>query len=535
MTTTPIQTMFDAGIVMAANATTIPTMCDAGIFITTNVYDLLMPLASLFLGAVVFVYLCLALFLMLVNTDHTVLSLLKMNGGRSRPPVAPFGMFECIHNMTSDQQPWFPLRARKALNVDTFVLPLPRRPVMTGDYALAREILTDPLSIKPRVYQEFEPLGVGNIFTRNGTFWHVRRKGAAPAFSLKHVKRMNQVALERTEKWIRDVLIPCTKEGKSFDVSKEMISITLEAICWTAFEYEISEDEKVDFINNLELLLKEFLTKSINNPMRKYLGSWIPDRRKALEAARANMIFTKKIIAQYRSNPNPLKGTIIDYLANNPCYSDEELAADVLLFLTAGHDTTAYTIAFTLLQLAKHPHEQKKVRDELLAMEAAAKIKTDSRSSSYSPLPADQWRRSAALQMAIKESMRLYPVSASGSSRVCGRDFVTKEGWTIPKGTSVVSHIMMTHRNQTVFGKNADEYVPSRWENPTQAQKDSFLLFSAGKQNCVGQSLAQAQLHCIVPRILKEVELELDDPGTITWFLTLKPIGAMLKPKKATN
>ena len=182
--------------------------------------------------------------------------------------------------------------------------------------------------------------------------------------------------------------------------------------------------------------------------------------------------------------------------------------------------TTAYTVAFTMLELARNQEEQKKVRDEITAMGSCG---------------VDQWRKSNALSMAIKESMRLYPVSASGSSRVCGRDFVTKEGWIIPKGTSVVSHIMMTHRNKNVFGKNADEYVPSRWENPTQAQKDSFMLFSAGKQNCVGQSLAQAELHCIVPRILSECELYVEEEGSITWFLTLKPIGARLKAKRVKH
>lgn len=152
---------------------------------------------------------------------------------------------------------------------------------------------------------------------------------------------MNQVALETTEKWIRDVLIPCTKEGRSFDLSKEMISITLEAICKTAFEYDISDSEKSAFVNNLELQLKEFLTKSVNNPFRKYLGSWIPARHRALEAARANTNFAKKIIANYRAQTNPLKGTIIDCLASNPCYAnDDELAADVILFLTAGHDVS---------------------------------------------------------------------------------------------------------------------------------------------------------------------------------------------------
>jgi cytochrome P450 len=152
---------------------------------------------------------------------------------------------------------------------------------------------------------------------------------------------MNQVALEKTEKWIRDVLIPCTEEGRSFDVSKEMISITLEAICSTAFEYDISESEKAAFVSNLELQLKEFLTKSINNPFRKYLGNLIPARRRALDASKANVAFVMKIIGKYRATPNPIKGTIIDCLASNPCYAnDDELAADVLLFLTAGHDVS---------------------------------------------------------------------------------------------------------------------------------------------------------------------------------------------------
>ena len=172
-------------------------------------------------------------------------------------------------------------------------------------------------------------------------------------------------------------------------------------------------------------------------------------------------------------------------------------------------------MAFTLLQLSRNPEEQNKVRNDIANMTTAV-----------------EWRKSDVLQRSIKESMRLYPVSSSGSSRVCGRDFITKEGWMIPKGTTVVSHIMMTHRNKNVYGDDADAYIPSRWINPTQAQKDSFLIYSAGKQNCVGQALANAELQCIIPKILSEVELEVVDEGRITWFLTLKPIGATLRAKR---
>ena len=377
---------------------------------------------------------------------------------------------------------------------------------------------------------------------------------------------MNSVALEQTEKWIKEKLIPLSESGQSFDVGKEMISITLDALCKTAFEYDISDKEKLFFVSNCELVFREFLTKSFNNPFRKYIGSWIPDRKRALQAASDNTILAKRIIEQYRKNPNPLEGTIIDHLCKNPCYAnDDELAADVLLYLIAGHDvslpcicsttkrirnvvlfssqltnkstnshtffcvfstlvlttktyiiqTTAYTLAFTLLQLSRNPEEQNKVRNDIANMTTAV-----------------EWRKSDVLQRSIKESMRLYPVSSSGSSRVCGRDFITKEGWMIPKGTTVVSHIMMTHRNKNVYGDDADAYIPSRWINPTQAQKDSFLIYSAGKQNCVGQALANAELQCIIPKILSEVELEVVDEGRITWFLTLKPIGATLRAKR---
>ena len=104
-----------------------------------------------------------------MSTSMTVLKTSK----DKRPPVAPFGMFECIRYMTSEEQPWFALKAKEKLNgnPDTFILPLPRRPMITGDATLAREILMDPLSIKPKTYQEFEPFGVGSIFTRNGKYW----------------------------------------------------------------------------------------------------------------------------------------------------------------------------------------------------------------------------------------------------------------------------------------------------------------------------------------------------------------------------
>jgi cytochrome P450 len=162
--------------------------------------------------------------------------------------------------------------------------------------------------------------------------------------------------------------------------------------------------------------------------------------------------------------------------------------------------------------LARNPQEQEKIRADL------------------AKLAPDDWSSSKVAQMAIKESMRLYPVSAGGSLRQVGRDVETSDGCVIPQNSNVVAAMILLHRNPAVF-EDADKFVPSRWENPSQEMKDAFLIFSAGKQNCIGQALANAELQCIIPMILSHAELEVENEGTLDCFLTLKPRGALLKAK----
>ena len=43
---------------------------------------------------------------------------------------------------------------------------------------------------------------------------------------------------------------------------------------------------------------------------------------------------------------------------------DEQLRAQVFMFLFGGHDTTSVSMAWTLYALAKYPEMQKKIREE---------------------------------------------------------------------------------------------------------------------------------------------------------------------------
>ncbi len=438
------------------------------------------------------------------------------------PPRVKLGLVGCIKMMTSNQKPWKLLKLAKELDSFLFQLnlsPLFRVPmIVVGEPKLARQVLTDPLSIKPPEIYGSLAQGLNNgtqsMFTSNGDFWHSRRRGMAPAFSAKHIKRMNAVAEKKVDEWIKTRLLKFIENDQAFDVSKEMIRVVFDAIIETGFEYQISVVEREEFLYELDLALKEFTNKSIANPLRRMFGRFLAERRRAHLSSKRVRMFGMKLMNSYRQLKNPMNDTIIDKIMSNPAYkNDTERAADITSLLVASFETTANTISWILKELAKNTKEQEDLRESL---------------NSLSP---EEWRQSDVLRKVVKECMRLHPVAAGGPKRIIGRDFVTDSGMVLQKGSVVDTPFILILRNSNVF-KDANSFLPSRWDDPTKAMDEAFFPFALGRQNCIGQSLANAEIYSLIPRICSEFELELVDEGYVDFFLTLKSLNTMIKAKK---
>jgi cytochrome P450 len=436
------------------------------------------------------------------------------------PPMVELGMFETVFKLGSSESPWFTLKKARELKSYTLRLNLHRLTgcpmfIIVGDPKLAREIYLDPLTTKPVMYKAFDGVTLKpSIATQNGKPWHSRRKGMAPAFSSKQVKRMNNVASDKAVEWIETRLKKFIENDEAFDVGKEMIGITLSTISEAAFEYDMTDHEKEMFVEELDLCLKEFCGKSTLNPFRRLFGLFIKERRRANIAAARIQSLSLSIMNAYKNLENPMKGTVVDRIMNNDIYkNDAERAADITILLIAGHDTTSFTIAWILKELAKHPLEQQKLRDSLNSIDRK------------------DWGQSETLQNVIKEGMRLFPVGAGGKPRKLGRDIETENGFIIKKGSIASISGILLNRNTDVF-EYADSFIPSRWDKPTKAMNDSVMDFALGKQSCIGKSLANAEIHTLIPLICSKFELELEDEGRMDFSLTLKPIKTLIKAKK---
>lgn len=393
--------------------------------------------------------------------------------------------------------------------------------VATNDIRIIRTVLKENSVRRTKSYNAFRFVNGGgeNIFSSDGAFWKHSRKAIAPAFSSTHLDRMKEVVVEKCENFVQDKLMICIQKNDSFDVADEMLKLTLSIISWAAFQYQISDEEIKMVKEDIPIALRESM-KSMLIPIRKKLSWMLSSRRRALLASERIQAFGHKILNNYRNLKDPLKGTLIDLVAHNESYkNDNERVADIFITLLAGHDTTAYSLAWTILELAKNEKIQIELRKELLS------------------LPVEERIKSIKLQCVIKEGIRKNYIAPLAAVRITSKDLYIpdevncKEGIFIPKGTAIYCNPNIAFHNEK-YHKEPETFNPSRWINPSKDAADSFIPFTLGRRNCVGQALARLELDYVVAMLCSRFHFSIDDEGTRDHFITLRPVGAKLFCKK---
>ena len=87
------------------------------------------------------------------------------------------------------------------------------------------------------------------------------------------------------------------------------------------------------------------------------------------------------------------------------------------------------------------------------------------------------------LRLRTTVSLGLPRVVSKGGMKVCGEFF--------EEGTVLSTPIYTTHRDPRVWGSDALEFVPERWEGEKKAELEkAFLGFSYGPRACIGRNVS---------------------------------------------
>ncbi|XP_045585081.1 cytochrome P450 6j1 [Procambarus clarkii] len=191
-----------------------------------------------------------------------------------------------------------------------------------------------------------------------------------------------------------------------------------------------------------------------------------------------------------RQETGQRRGDFLDLLMEStskgrPGLSNDTMAAQSILFLLAGYDNTANTLAMALHLLAHHPRVQATLRREiaLALLRGAGQVEHDE----VMALPY--------LDAVVSEVLRLYP-AAPIIERVCTKDYKLcgSEGGRevdVRAGTTVLVPVWCLHRDAR-YWPQPQQFLPHRFLGDARAriQPYTYLPFGAGPRSCVGMRFA---------------------------------------------
>jgi cytochrome P450 len=194
---------------------------------------------------------------------------------------------------------------------------------------------------------------------------------------------------------------------------------------------------------------------------------------------------------------------------------DTEVREQVLLFLLAGHETTATALTFTLHLLGRHPDAQRRVREEARAVLGGR------------PPTAADVAALARTTRAVKEALRLYP-PVYGIGRRTGAAG-TVGGYRLPAGSVVVISPWVTHRHPGHW-PDPDRFDPDRFtpEGEAGRHRYAYLPFGGGPRACIGSHFAMLEAVVATAAVVGSYRLETPPgPVPLATGITLRPAAAV--------
>ncbi|KAF9260694.1 cytochrome P450 [Marasmius fiardii PR-910] len=356
------------------------------------------------------------------------------------------------------------------------------------------------------------------------------RRIMSPGFGTPQSRALVPVFSAAASSW-KDLLSISNDHSEVFNIPTWTSRATLDAIGFAGFDYNFGAMENEN--NRLTKAYKNlftdmfaaptnavFITSALISILPAKLAGWMleysPNPRLARARSNvANMGGSKDVMSLM------IKANMSENVRNR--MGERELLAQMQVLFIAGHETTANTLSWTLLELCRHPEIQMKLRGEIHAKERelAREGRTEFTAEDFESIPY--------LSAVVKESLRYHPVAihilktaAESDCIPLSNPITTTDGKqideiSVSKGQTVLLSIPAYNRNKEVFGEDAHVFRPERWleksEGPTKGTSvgvyANLLTFSGGVRSCVGWRFAVLELQAFLVEMVGNFEFSL--------------------------
>lgn len=393
-----------------------------------------------------------------------------------------------------------------------------RRVVIVGGGQAAEEVMDERRFAKSIT----GPIGKLRSIAGNGLFtaansdpeWRIAHNILTPVFSPSAMRgyhnSMTDCADELIELW--------SGSDGPVDVPRTLSRLTLEIIGRTGFSHSFGplEEQSTPFVEAMTRVLNHVSSSSNDIPiLREVFG------RKAIRQHPRDVQLLHStvdaIVSQRRSGTlSPADDMLEQMLTATDVESGRQLTVEsirnqVLTLLVAGHETTASLVGFALSEVARRPALWEQIGAEVATVCGTA------------PIEYDAVAGLRLTRRVVDETLRLWP-SAPAIFRKPRFD-TTIAGYPIRKGQPILLVVLAVHRDQDLWGPDADIFDPDRFARDRRVERPgwSYRPFGVGPRSCIGRQFALHEAVLILGSLARAVTLHDPSPVTVAEGLTMRP------------
>ncbi|KAJ6157474.1 n-alkane-inducible cytochrome P450 [Penicillium chermesinum] len=372
--------------------------------------------------------------------------------------------------------------------------------------------------------KSFYPLLGYGIFSTDGSKWEHSRAMLRPNFA------RNQIAdIEIYERHVAALIKQIPRDGSTVDLQELFFRMTIDSATEFLFGESVNSLEnptsgpEQSFSSNFNIAQDGLSHRFRLGPFRflyrnKQFAPAVQNCRDYVDRFVQKAIQYRADVDSGKISPEEAKLNDLQYIfsyeLSKHTINKTELTDQLLSILLAGRDTTASLLAITFWVLARRPDVWTTLRKEILTL--------DGRKPDFQEL-----KNLTYLSWVLNEVLRLYPV-VPVNSRMANKDTHLpvgggpdgKDPIFVPKGNEVFYSVSTMHRRKDIYGDDAEEFRPERWEKLRPGW--AYLPFNGGPRICIGQQFALTEAGYTVVRVLQEFEgIESRDERPFTDSLTL--------------
>jgi cytochrome P450 len=356
-----------------------------------------------------------------------------------------------------------------------------------------RDVLgrNDAFSERCIVHEEVRHAAGDSLFVLPNEQWRPRKRALQPVFTKQNVRNfgghMSRAAQTFVDRW---------REGGEVDLNVECRRLTMQSLGRSVLGIDLNE--AADVIADHMHVASSYTADRALRPVRAPRWLPTPARRRARAAVASMRRVTSDMVRACRSDPTrdaPLVHALIaatDPETGQPI-SDDDISDDLLIFMLAGHDTTATALTYALWVLGHHPDIQDRVAAEAAAI------------GDRELTPEDVPRLGYTVQV-FHEALRLCPPAAGvGRLAVCDIDV---GGYRVEAGSLLAVGIYALHRDPALWDRplvfDPDRFSP---ENSKGRDRWHFIPFAGGARSCIGEHFARLETTLALATIIRSTEI----------------------------